>query len=186
MVTEFVEQKLRNKPVDELLGEPTFVTYGILEDQVAVAESVVKTPQWGRKHGYLALIVKEAKYRLITATTNIVDRQVKPASTDPNIDGKTSNFERIKLPRAQDENIREFHLQEETDGQLKENIIEAVEEEYLGKLKKDYGGYSDETAKSLLNHLNTTWCNITTLEKGKALGIFRAPWDMTSNITKYE
>ena len=59
MVTEFVEQKLRNKPVDKLLGEPTIVTYGILEDQVAVSASAVKTSQWGRKHGHLALIVNE-------------------------------------------------------------------------------------------------------------------------------
>ena len=49
MVTEFVEQKLRNKPVAKLLGEPTFVAYGILEDQVAVAASAVKTLQWGRE-----------------------------------------------------------------------------------------------------------------------------------------
>ena len=47
MVTKFLEQKLRNKPVDKLLGEPTIVPYGIIEDQVAVAASVVKTSQWG-------------------------------------------------------------------------------------------------------------------------------------------
>ena len=47
-------------------------------------------------------------------------------------------------------------------------------------------GYSDETAKSLLTHLKTTWCKIITLEKGKALGVVHAPWDMTSNITTYE
>ena len=102
MVTEFVEQKLRNKPVDKLLGEPTFVTYGILEDQVAVVASTVKTLQWGGKHGHLELIVNEAKYRLITATTNSVDIQVKPASTNPNIDGKqitsnASNFRERKM-----------------------------------------------------------------------------------------
>ena len=112
MVTKFVEKKLRNKPVDKLLGEPTIVTYGILEDQVAVAASAFKTSQWGGKHGHLELISNEAKYCLITATTtNSVDRQLKPAGTDPNIDGKTSNFKRIKLLRAQDEKIREFHLQ---------------------------------------------------------------------------
>ena len=47
-------------------------------------------------------------------------------------------------------------------------------------------GYSDKTTKSLLNYLKTTWCNITTLEKVKALGVFWVPWDMTSNITTYE
>ena len=54
MVTEFVEQKLRNKPVDKLLGEPTIVIYGILEYQVPVAASSVKTSQWGGKHSHLA------------------------------------------------------------------------------------------------------------------------------------
>ena len=103
MVTKFVEQKLRNKPVDKILGEPTIVTYGILEDQVKVAASAVKTSQWGGTHGHMALIVKEAKYRSITATTTIImERQVKPSGTDPNIDGKRSNFECIKLSRAQD------------------------------------------------------------------------------------
>ena len=46
--------------------------------------------------------------------------------------------------------------------------------------------YSDKTEKSFITHLRTTWCKITTLEKGKALGVFSAPWDMTSNITTYE
>ena len=104
MVTELVEQKLRNKPVDKILEEPTIVTYGILEDQVAVAASAIKTSQWGGKHSHLELIVNEAKYPLIIeTTTSIVYRQAKPAGTDPNIDGKTSNFERIKISRAQDE-----------------------------------------------------------------------------------
>ena len=158
IVTEFVEKKLQKKPVNKLLGKPTIVTYGILEDQVTVAASAVKTSQWGGKHGHLALIANEAKYRLITSmATSIVDRQAKPAGTDPNIDSKTSNFERIKLSRSQDEKIREFQLQEEIDEQLKEKIIKAVEEEYLGELKKYYMGYSEKTEKSLPTPLKTTW-----------------------------
>ena len=42
MFTKFLEKKLPNKPVDKLLGEPTIVTYDILEYQVAVAASAVK------------------------------------------------------------------------------------------------------------------------------------------------
>ena len=137
MVTKFVEQELRNNPVDKLVGEPTIITYDILKDHVAVAASAVKTSQWSGKHGHLEFIVNKAKYCLITSiSTRVVDRQVKPVDTDPNIDCKTSKFERIKLLRAQDEKIREFQLQEETDEQLKEKIIEAVDEEYLGELKK--------------------------------------------------
>ena len=61
MVNEFVEQKIQNKPVDKIMGKPTIVTYGILEDQIALAASAVKTSQWGGKHGHLALIVNEEK-----------------------------------------------------------------------------------------------------------------------------
>ena len=72
-----------------------------------MAASAVKTLQWGRKPGHMELIFNEEKYRLIVATTtNSVYRQVKLADTDPNIDRKTSNFERIKLSRAQDIKIR--------------------------------------------------------------------------------
>ena len=71
--------------------------------------------------------------------TSIVDRQVNPAGTDPNIDGKTRNFERIKLLRSQDEKIREFQLQETTDEQLKGKIIEAVDEEYSENKKRLHG-----------------------------------------------
>ena len=72
MVTEFVEQKPWNKPVEKILGEPTIVIYGILEYQVAVEASAVKISQWGGKHSHLALIVNKEKYRLITATTTII------------------------------------------------------------------------------------------------------------------
>ena len=93
IVTEFVEQKLRIKPIDKLVGKPKIVMYGILEYQVAVAVSAVKTSQWGGKHGHLALIVNEAKYCLIaTIATSVVDRQVKPAGTDPTIDGKQATL----------------------------------------------------------------------------------------------
>ena len=70
MVTEFVEQKLLNKPVDKLVGEPKFFTYSILEYQVAVAASAVKKSKWGGKHGHLALIINDEKYRLIKKYCN--------------------------------------------------------------------------------------------------------------------
>ena len=94
------------------MGKPTIVTYGILEDQVAVAASAIKTSQWGGKHSHLALIINKAKYRLITTmATSSVDRQVKPAGTDPNIDVKqatsnTSNFQGHNMKRSGGSNSR--------------------------------------------------------------------------------
>ena len=141
LVTELVDQKLQNKPVDKLVGEPTIVTYGIPGDQVAVTTSAVKKPQWGGKHGHLSLIVNEAKYRLITTiATRAVERQVKPAGTDTNIDGKKNNFEHIKFSRAQGEKNQGVTTPGGDGRAAKRKIIEAVDEEYLGELKKTTWG----------------------------------------------
>ena len=61
MFAVFMEQKLWNKSVNKLMGEPTIVTNGILEYQVEVTASAVRKSQWGGKHGHLALIGNEAK-----------------------------------------------------------------------------------------------------------------------------
>ena len=65
-------------------------------------------------------------------------------------------------------------------------IIEAVDAEYIEELKKEYVGYKDETPKTLLNHIKSKWCKITTREKGKALQAFREPLDQICNFTTYE
>ena len=54
---DYVTSKMRTKTIEKMIGEPTIVSYGILEDQLAVMASTVKTTQWGRKHGHLALVV---------------------------------------------------------------------------------------------------------------------------------
>ena len=106
MVTEFIEQKLRNKPVEKLMGKPTIVTYGILEYQVAVVASAVKTSQWGGKHVHLALIVNKAKYHLITTMAAIiVDIQVNlPAltqtSTARQVTTNASNSRGLKMKKS--------------------------------------------------------------------------------------
>ena len=79
-----------------------------------------------------------------------------------------------------------YDLQEEVDDTLKEMITNAVDAQYINSLYKEYVGYEDENAKSLLKHIKDTWCKITTLEKERALTIFRQPWDMVSTITAYE
>ena len=162
---DHVSTKMRAKAIDKIIGEPTIVTYGILEDQLAVMASTIKTSHaaWGGKHGHLPLVVGTAKYVTITTIdTHVTTRQVKPAAVDPAIDGNTTNFKRLKKTRKWDIKIREFELQEEVDDVLKECIIESVDEQYIDELKKDYVGHADETTKTLLSQIKTTWYKITT------------------------
>ena len=121
MVTKFVDQKPRNKPVDKLMGKPTIVMYSILEEQVALAASAVKTSQRGVKHGHLALISNEAKYRFITTmATSIIDRQVKPPALIQTSTTRQETSNASNLRGNKTKKMREFLLQEETDEQPKE------------------------------------------------------------------
>eukprot|EP00804_Cyclotella_cryptica_P007466 CCRYP_002650-RA/>CCRYP_002650-RA protein AED:0.78 eAED:0.35 QI:0/0/0/0.5/0/0/2/0/563 len=49
----------------------------------------------------------------------------------------------------------------------------------------DYIGYGAQTTKTILEHLRTEWCVVTTLEKKQASAAFHVQWDLTSHITKF-
>eukprot|EP00804_Cyclotella_cryptica_P010211 CCRYP_013825-RA/>CCRYP_013825-RA protein AED:0.46 eAED:0.17 QI:0/0/0/0.57/1/1/7/0/869 len=49
----------------------------------------------------------------------------------------------------------------------------------------DYIGYGAQTIKTILEHLRTEWCVVTTLEKKQASAAFHVQWDLTSHITKF-
>ena len=46
-------------------------------------------------------------------------------------------------------------------------------------------GYNTQTIKSILSHLRSEWCIITTLERKQAADDFRVVWDLPSHITKF-
>ena len=130
-VADYVAKKMGSKPVDNIVGEPTIVTYNHLEYQLAIAASAVKTTQWGGKHGHLALVVRDSKYKTITGKQTLnTDKEEQPAHIDPTIDGNTSAYQRLKLTKAWDEKVRMYDLQEEVNDTLKEMIINAVDAQY--------------------------------------------------------
>ena len=184
---DYVSAKMSAKAIDRIVGQPTIVTYGILEDQLAVMASTVKTTQWGGNHGHLTLVVGTTKYQAITgdATLN-ADRMAQPDRVDDRINGNSTNFDHLRWTRENDEKIREHNMMNEADDILVQHVVDSVNEQYIDELKKDYVGYSDQTCKTILSHIKSKWCKITTREKTKALAVFRQPWDRVTNITSYE
>ena len=184
---EYVSNKMNATAIDKMIGEPTLVTYRILFDQLAMSASSVKTNQWGGRHGHLPLLVSDAQFVTITGiATAVTTKRIKPARVDPRINGNTSNYDRLRYTREQDEKILDWYTQEEVDDTLKNLIINAVDPQYIEELKQDYVGYANETAKTMLSHIKNTWCKITTREKGVAQRALREPWNLVEDITAYE
>ena len=99
-VADYVARKMGSKPVDNIVGEPTIMTYNHLECQLAIASSAVKTTQWGGKHDHLALVVRDSKYKTITGKQMLnTDKTTQPAYVDPSIEGNTLAFQRLKLTK---------------------------------------------------------------------------------------
>eukprot|EP00804_Cyclotella_cryptica_P004374 CCRYP_006791-RA/>CCRYP_006791-RA protein AED:0.57 eAED:0.53 QI:0/0/0/1/1/1/2/0/356 len=81
---------------------------------------------------------------------------------------------------------QEFWKQEAVDALIVDKIVrEAVDPTYVKELDDDYVGYSGQTIKSIIQHLRTEWCIVTTLEKKQAAQAFHVQWDFTSHITKF-
>jgi len=184
---EYVASKMSAYNIDKIIGEPTLVTFKTLFDQLAVSAAAVKTNQWGGLHGHLPLLVSDAQFQTISGNVAAVtDKRNKPNRIDSRIDGATSNYHRLKFTREQDEKILDYHTQEEVDDAIKNLIIESVDPQYIEELKRDYVGYANETGKSMLAHIKSTWCKITTREKGVAQRALREPWNLVEDITAYE
>jgi hypothetical protein len=81
---------------------------------------------------------------------------------------------------------QEFWKQESVDAIIVDKIVrEAVDAAYVEELDDDYIGYGAQTIKTILEHLRTEWCVVTTLEKKQASAAFHVQWDLTSHITKF-
>ena len=184
---EYIAIKLRSHIIDKIVGEPTIETYNILFEQLAVGASLVKSTQWGGKHGHLALITGDARYQLITNDDTLnTDEVAEFGAVDPAITADTAEFTAKRLSREWDIKIRGRVMQEEMKEHLLSLIVGAVDEPYIIERKKDYVGYSNETPKSILHHIKKNWCKITTLQKGKALALMREPWDYIIPLSAYE
>ena len=54
-------------PIDKIIGQPTNSTVNLLKHQVAKIAAVVKTTNWGGRHGHLALVLDDDEYRIVTS-----------------------------------------------------------------------------------------------------------------------
>ena len=81
-VHEAVRAMIAHMAMDKIIGQPTNSTVNHLKQQVAKIAAAVKTSKWGGRHGHLALVLSEAKYRTVTTVAAAtVDRIVAPPIT---------------------------------------------------------------------------------------------------------
>ena len=173
-VYEAVRAIVAPLPLDKIVGQPTTSTANHLRQQVAKIAAAVKTTSWGGRHGHLALVLNDAEYRTVTGNPDItIDRLTTPPIVAAGLTNTTTLTNRASITGLHNLACQEFWKQEAVDALIVDKIVrEAVDFTYVEELEDDYVGYSGQMIKTIVQHLRTEWCIVTTLEKKQAAQAF--------------
>ena len=135
----------------------------------------------GGIHGYLSLVLSEAKMCLVTGDSTLdCDRTTTPERINPAITDTTSGRALLQIQEEQKLEWQEFTLQTVIDAVGVESIVIAVKNQYVKELSEDYIGYKNQTIAAMVKQLQT-WYVITNKEKLNVKALFQYPWSYTPN-----
>ncbi len=87
---------------------------------------------------------------------------------NPKINKLSNPYEILTLQEEIKTLQKKFELQEAVTTIREQCIIDSIKEQYIKELNKDYFGYANQTIKTLLTHLCTSWCKVMTKERTNA------------------
>eukprot|EP00804_Cyclotella_cryptica_P026879 CCRYP_017595-RA/>CCRYP_017595-RA protein AED:0.44 eAED:0.44 QI:0/-1/0/1/-1/1/1/0/180 len=169
-VYEAVRAIVTPLPLNKIVGQPTTSTVNHLWQQIAKIAAAVKTTSWGGRHGHLALVLTDAEYRTVTGNPDIaIDCLPTPPIIASGLTNTTMLTNCASITGLHNLACQEFWNQEAVDAVIVDKIVrEAIDPTYIEELEDDYVGYSGQTIKTIVQHLRTEWCIVTTLEKKQA------------------
>ena len=186
-IREAVREKVYSLPIDKMVGQPTMKSWQHLREQLCKVTAQCKSTNWGGRHGHLACVLNDREYQNVTGDNTLVtDLQPKPAQVHPMIDNNTTALERAQLNASQSIQLTAYYSQCAVNEVVVERMVnDIVEKHYVEDLEDEYTGYANQTIKTVLHHIKSEWVIVTTMDITQAKDEFRAPWDMTSHITKF-
>jgi hypothetical protein len=111
-------------------------------------------------------VLTDAEYRTVTGNPDIViDCLPTPPIVATGLTNTTMLTNRASITGLQNLVCQEFWKQEAVDALIVGKIVrEAIDPTYVEEPEDDYMGYSGHTIKTIIQHLRTELCIITTLE----------------------
>ena len=162
-----------------------------LENELGGAFTILKSKHFaqGERYGHLAIVIPEAKYRVVIADPT----WVYAAPADPGAYAAAALVAGVSA--AQRDNIVAQHkVQERSYADYlgaqeagKELLLYGVGDDALAPLKKQYINFGDETVQSMILHLRTkTAIKMTTSQKYEYKDVgYKSAWDPTTSISAY-
>jgi hypothetical protein len=160
-------------------GKPDYQTIHATRKFLQANSRAINTQLGGGKLGHLGLIISDALYAMIAATT---DEEPTPWVT-PNAPGRapaTTDGTAAHISAAchmWEEDVQTYRTCTSVQQALKKQIISVFEPVYLDILNDNIVGYANISTKGMLYHLFETYGNITAVDLEINFEHMRRAWD---------
>jgi hypothetical protein len=160
-------------------GEPDYQTIHAIRKSLQGNSRAIDTHLGGGTLGHLGLIVSDASYAMIAPATDAgLTLWVSPTAPgrDPaNTDGTAAQISAAR--HIWEEDVQTYHTYTSVQQALKKQIISVFEPMYLEVLNENMIGFANISARDMLEHLFTTYGNITAVDLEINLEHMRRAWD---------
>jgi hypothetical protein len=160
-------------------GEPDYQTIHAIGKLLQANSRAIDTHLGRGFLGHLGLIVSDSSYAMISPATE-ADPTLWVSPTAPgrapgNTDGTAAHISAAR--HIWDEEVQTYRTYTFVQQALKKQIITGFEPMYLDVLNDDMVGFANISARSMLDHLFTTYGNITAVDLGNNFEHMRQAWD---------
>ena len=125
-------------PLDAIVGQPTLRYVQHLVEYLVTFASHFATTKWGGNHGFLPLILSEAKVQPTARNSNIdCERLKKPDFLNPIIEDSTQGREILQFQADQEVEWQDYTFQEVVNVMATKAIVAAVDAQYVKEIKED-------------------------------------------------
>jgi hypothetical protein len=160
-------------------GEPDYQTIHATRKFLQANSRAIDTHLGGGKLGHLGLIISDASYAMISPTTD----EEPTLWVTPNAPGQapaTSDGTAAQISAARhilEEDVQTYWTCTSVQQALKKQIISVFEPMYLDILNDNMVGYTNISARGMLDHLFETYGNITAVDLEINFEHMRRAWD---------
>jgi hypothetical protein len=159
--------------------EPDYQTILSIWKLLQASSRAIDTHFGGGTHGHLGLIVSDASYAMIAPATGagkpLWVSPTAPGRAPANTDGTSAQISAAR--HIWEEDVQTDHTYTSVQQVLKKQIINVFEPMYLDVLNDDMVGFANISAQDIVDHLFTTYGNITVVDLEINFEHMRLAWD---------
>jgi hypothetical protein len=185
---EAIIESLAGTSVTSFRGHrPTATDIDTLEKELAIFAATVMTSlfEGGQLHGHLCNVISNESYAAIVGNPDfILEEPTVPEAYNPEIVPQMGEVQRKTLESEWDKHKQHYQAYLGVQEVLRNRIVNSVDSQYLRETYNEYTGYSQHSARALVDHIRSK-VKLTTTEKARMRDQVNFEWDQSQDFASY-